>query len=701
MEKNAYTLEQSLRTRNTGVLMSLVLIPSVLVFMYIDHVSPILSGILGWRMAALVPLLLFLPYAFFFFEAHKRLATPLHIAQLAGLMIMMCGISAGLMTRPGFPEFGRTGLISSLLVCIFGVFVFAGSARTYFFAIVVPPLAAMDAYVVTVGKLLPQIEKTWFISNPSAVAIVLGVLAVYQETSNRREFRARTELRLAEESLRKSEKKFRDLFDHAEIGMFRSRIDGSRFLDVNRKFLEIFGRSREEMVGGSSEIHWADPRERAQMVRILTRDGRVTNYECGMLDARGTLHNCLTSLRLDSEGVLEGSLVDVTERKQLEAEKLELERRIASAKKLESLGILAGGVAHNFNNLLAVILGNAEMLRDMQPAGSESAVIVNEITKAGYRSRSLIDQLLAMGRRQVLELRPLDLNEVIRDCSGMLRKALRENIKINYHLSGSSCPVTADPGRIEEVLLNLALNAQDAISREGQLTIATAEVVLERKNDSVPPGMYVLLAVSDTGEGMGQETMAKIFDPFFTTKEPGKGTGLGLSTVYGVVKQHKGSIEVESRQGAGTRFSIYFPRTELPLQGKKTESGQPIGGNETILLVEDEDSIRRLVSRQLSALGYTVLEASDGTTALKVFEEHTGVVDLLLTDVVMPYMNGRELRDRLHFRAPAMKVLYMSGHGHDVVTGYVADGGEMPLIAKPFSSQDIASRVRSILDRGQ
>jgi two-component system cell cycle sensor histidine kinase/response regulator CckA len=556
----------------------------------------------------------------------------------------------------------------------------------------------MDVYVVMAGKFLPQIQKTWFISNPSAVAIVLGVLALYQERSGRREFRARTELKHAEESLRKSEKKFHDLFDYAEIGMFRSKLDGTRLLDANGKFLEIFGRSREEMIGGSSEIHWADPRERAEMVRILNRDGRVTNYECGMLDARGRVHTCLISLRLSSDGTLEGSLVDVTERKQLEAEKLELERRVASAKKLESLGILAGGVAHNFNNLLAVILGNAEMLRDILPVGSDSAAIVTEITKAGYRSRSLIDQLLAMGRRQVLELRPLDLNEVIRDCSAILRKALRENIVIDYRLSLSSCPVTADPGRIEEVLLNLALNAQDAIPREGQMTIATAEVLLEQSQDSIPPGRYVLLAVSDTGEGMAPETMAKIFDPFFTTKEPGRGTGLGLSTVYGIVKQHSGSIGVESRPGGGTQFRIYLPRTDVPLQEKNDESGQPIGGRETILLVEDEDPIRRLVSRQLSALGYTVLEAADGVSALRVFEEHEGSVDLLLTDVVMPRMNGRELHDRLCILAPAMKVLYMSGYGQDVVTSYGAQDREMPLIAKPFASQDIASRVRSILD---
>jgi len=705
MEKDVYFLEQSLRTRNTGVLASLVAIPVVIAFMYIDHTLPLLSGILGWRVVAIIPSLLFLTFALFFFEAHQRLTIPLHVAQLASVMVMMCGICAELATRPDFPQFGRSALVSSLLVCIFAVFVLAGGARRYLLAILVLPLAVMSAYLLMQGKSLSQVEKAWLISNPAAIAVILGVFALYQERSDRREFRARTRLKLAEESLRRSEKKFRELFDHAEIGMFRSRPDGSELLDVNPKFLEIFGGSREEMIGRSSAIHWADPGEREEMIRILNKDGRVTNYECGMRDAQGEVHNCLASLRLDpDQGFLEGSLVDVTERKQLEAEKLELERRFASAKKHESLSMLAGGVAHNFNNLLAVILGNAEVLRDTLPAGSDSAAFIAEITKAGYRSRDLIDQLLATGRRQVLELRPLDLNDLVRDCSAMMRKAIRENIAIDYRLSASPCPIQADPGRIEEILLNLAMNAQDAIPREGRLTIGTTEVFLDlshaRPQAEIRPGRCILLTVSDTGEGMDQETMTKIFDPFFTTKEPGKGTGLGLSTVYGIVKQHDGSIEVESQPGTGTQFKIYFPLTEvLPQAAGGGEQVQPTGGSETVLLVEDEEPIRRLLARQLRGLGYTVLEAADGTCALRVFEEHEGIVHLLLTDVVMPHMNGRELHDRLLIRAPGVKVLFMSGYGQDVVTSYVAQDGDVPLIAKPFTGHAIASRVREILDK--
>ena len=423
------------------------MIPVVLAFVYVDHRLPPLSGILAWRAAAIVASLLFLLFALFFFTAYRRSTIAVHIVQMVGVMAMMCGITAALATRPDFPQFGRTALISSLLVCIFAVFVFAGGARKHLLVILVLPLAAMSVYILTVGGFLPQIEKAWLITNPCAIAVVLGVAAMYQEKSIRTEFHSRTELKLTEESLRRSEKKFRELFDNAEIGMFRSRRDGSALLDFNRKFSEIFDGSRSEMIGSSSSIRWADPRERDGMVRLLDRDGHATNYECRLLDVHDRVHGCLVSVRLDADqGILEGSVIDVTDRKLLETEKLELERRIASAKKLESLGILAGGVAHNFNNLLAVILGNTELLRDLLPAGADSALCIKEIFKAGDRSQVLIDQLLTMGRRQVLELQPLDLNDVLRNCGEMLRRSLRENIAIDCQPSAFPCPVMADPG---------------------------------------------------------------------------------------------------------------------------------------------------------------------------------------------------------------------------------------------------------------
>jgi two-component system cell cycle sensor histidine kinase/response regulator CckA len=702
---SSYSFETSTKTRNIGLVMSLLLVPLVLIFMYIDHVSPSLHGIIGWRIGALVPALFFLPYALFVFPRHPRLAVPLHILQLSGLIIMMCGISAELATRPEFPQFGRTALISSLLVCIFADFVFAGGARKYLFAVIVPPLAVMGVYVVAAREVLTQTERVWLISNPAAMAIVVSIFGLYQETLSVKDHRGRTELKRAEDALRESEKKYHDLFENAEVGMFRMRLDGWEVIDVNRKFLELTGRTRQEVIGSRSTALWADPREREEMQRILARDGGVTNYECRLLNARGEVRSCLQSLKLFAgPGILEGSLVDITERKHAEAERLDLERRIASSQRLESLGILAGGLAHNFNNLLTVIIGHAELLRETLPGDLDSASSVREITKAGYRSRDLISQLLALGRRQAFELKPLDLNKVVRDSSSMLRHALRENIAIDYHLFASPCPVAADSGRMEEVLLNLALNAQDAIPREGRLSIATTEVFLNgafaRRQKDLPPGRYILLTVSDTGGGMDAETVGKIFDPFFTTKEPDKGTGLGLSTVYSIVKQHNGSIEVDSRPGAGTRFMIHIPRgMDLPHDALSSQPEQPAGGSETILLVEDEAPIRSLLSRHLRALGYTVLEAADGVLALHLSAEHAGVIHILVTDEVMPRMNGTELFERLREVMPGVKVLFMSGYQRDVISSHILKGEEMELLAKPFTGQALAARVREILDR--
>ena len=938
---DSYFLETRTKTRNLGLVMSLILVPIMLAFMYIDHSTPMLRGILGWRIGALVPGLVFLAYVVFLYPKHPGAAVPLHIAQMTGLMVMMCGISADLSTRPDLPPFARTGLISSLIVCIFVDFVFATGARKYLFAVLMPPLAAMAAYVITAGRVLTPMEQAWLISNPSALAAGLSILALYQERSSVKQFRARQELDGAQGALRESERKYRDLFENAQVGMFRTSDDGSEILDVNRRLLEIGGRTREEVIGSSAASLWADPGERGEMRRQLLRDGMVTNFECRLLDAHEDAHICLLSMKLyPGLGILEGSLVDITEhkkagqwmevlkhsidsavdgaywlgengnivyvnasgcralgytheelltlgvwdvapavnrerwatmwtrlkeqktgsgefqhrrkdgslfpaeintsyvrfgdqefavgfahditerkkleaeretvwqrlefviattrtgldiidedyvvqyidparrklmgdpkgrpcfeyfrglsqpcidcamrqaletrtiqvreqtapdgerratqvtalpysneegtwmvaevivditdRKRAEAERLDMERRIAASQKLEGLGILAGGVAHNFNNLLTVILGHAELLRDTVPRELDSAASVQEIIKAGYRSRDLIGQLLALGRKQVLELRPLDLNGVVRECSAMLRQAVRENIAIEYRLSDSPCPVAADPGRMEEVLLNLALNAQDAIPREGRLSIATTETVLEgtfaRRHDDAPPGRYVLLTVSDTGEGMDEQTVGRIFDPFFTTKEQGKGTGLGLSTVYGIVKQHEGSIEVESRPGAGTRFLIYLPTSSAlrqdtaPPQAERTARG-----NETVLLVEDEEPIRTLLSLNLRGLGYTVLEAEDGVAALRVSSDHGDRFHILVTDVVMPRMNGTELHERLREKMPDLKVLFISGHKRDVISSHISQNVE--LLTKPFTGLALAFRVREILDR--
>jgi signal transduction histidine kinase/ActR/RegA family two-component response regulator len=396
--------------------------------------------------------------------------------------------------------------------------------------------------------------------------------------------------------------------------------------------------------------------------------------------------------------------VDIGERKKAESERLELERRMLSAQKLEGLGILAGGVAHNFNNLLAVMLGHAQLLRDRTLGEVDFKAAVQEIIKAGFRSRDLIGQLLAIGRRQAIELAPLDLNQVITDSRAILRQAIRENITLEFRLASTPCPVMADAGRIEQILLNLALNAQDAILRDGSLIFETSETVLgrarARRHGDMAQGRYILLTVSDTGAGMDRETMDRIFDPFFTTKEEGKGTGLGLSTVYGIVKQHGGNIEVESEPGHGTRFNIYLPRTDIPLRRSRDASPtQDREGTETLLLVEDQDPVRMLLCRQLRNLGYTVLEAASGAAALRIAAEHKGDLQLLLTDVILEGMNGRELYDVLSREREGIKVLYMSGYAKGVLEDHGVAGEGLSFLQKPFDMHALAAKVREVLDQ--
>ena len=375
-----------------------------------------------------------------------------------------------------------------------------------------------------------------------------------------------------------------------------------------------------------------------------------------------------------------------------------------SAQKLEGLGLLAGGVAHDFNNLLAVILGYAEILRNQLPAGSEARMSVEEILKAAGRSRDLTRQLLAIGRRQSLSMEPVDLNRVIRGSENLLRRMVRESIAIELHGSPELGLVMADAGQIEQVIINLAANAQDAMPQGGTLTIETCDAVLDDEfaaQHDIAPGRHVRLSVSDTGEGMAKATLDKIFDPFFTTKAEGEGTGLGLSTVYGIVKQHRGSIDVQSEPGRGTRFDIHFPLTDvLPMCAGVEEPRDAETGAETVLVVEDQDQLRELVCRRLRQAGHVVLDAPDGASALRMAAEYPGAVDLLITDVVLPGMNGRELYDALAVPRPGVKVLFMSGYTGDVLSenGIRTEG--VDLIQKPFSLQDFGAKVRDVLSRG-
>ncbi len=426
--------------------------------------------------------------------------------------------------------------------------------------------------------------------------------------------------------------------------------------------------------------------------RMFARDGRVLWFrdEAVMLD------------QMDGRPLLmQGVLYDITEHKRLEDQ-------LRHSQKMEAVGQLAGGVAHDFNNLLMLIQAHNERLRGRFAPGEPGHQDSLEIDGAVTRAASLIQQLLAFGRKQVLQTKVLDLNLVVTEVAKMLGRLITNHIELRVMLALEIGCVKADPGQIEQIILNLAVNARDAMPQGGELVLETKNAQVgeahARNRDGVPPGKYVMLAVTDTGVGMGSETQAHMFEPFFTTKEPGKGTGLGLATVYGVVKQMDGSICVRSEPGKGTTFEIYLPyveraaEKEAPGPGTRTALAAAPDGTETVLLVEDQEGIRDLVQEFLQRKGYTVLHAVDGDDALRIAGAHNEQIHLLVTDVVMPNIGGQELARRLTPLRPQMKVLFMSGYPEHASRGEEAVDRNVPVLLKPFLLDTLARKVRSVLD---
>jgi signal transduction histidine kinase len=382
----------------------------------------------------------------------------------------------------------------------------------------------------------------------------------------------------------------------------------------------------------------------------------------------------------------------------------ESQQQLRHSQKMEAVGRLAGGVAHDFNNLLTVINGYTELLAKQIDGHGSGRRLVDEIQRASGRAAALTRQLLAFGRKQVLQAKPLDLNSVVAGLEKMLRRVLGENVELRIKSDPGLAHVLADPGQIEQVILNLVINARDAMPEGGRLTVRTANVEIDeadvRRGRGARPGPHVRLAVSDTGVGISPDLQARIFEPFFTTKEPGEGTGLGLSTVDGIVRQHEGSIEVESAPGRGSTFAIHLMRCDEdpePVEPRPADD-TPSRGTETVLVLEDEDAVREMVCEIVRERGYRVLVARHPDDAIRIAERHEGPIDLLLTDVVMPGMSGRAVAQRLQPLRPEMRVLYISGYpdarlGHQ----HVLDPGE-PLLQKPFTPRALALRMREILD---
>ena len=402
----------------------------------------------------------------------------------------------------------------------------------------------------------------------------------------------------------------------------------------------------------------------------------------------------------DSDGRIMGASAisrDISERKRLE-------EQVRQSQKMEAIGQLAGGVAHDFNNLLTIISGYSDMLLSSLKADNPAREILAEIQRAGEKAASLTRQLLAFSRKQVLEPRVLDLNAIVTDTEKMLRRLIGEDLSLTTVLAPELGRVKADPGQLEQVIVNLVVNARDAMPEGGQITIETANVEVDQAyfqtRPEVQPGSYVVLAVSDTGHGMDEATKARIFEPFFTTKGPGKGTGLGLATVYGIVKQSGGSIYVYSEPGLGSTFKIYLPlvKDEIPARKSSPGTNPPSRGKETILLVEDEVAVRAITRFALQSFGYTVLEARDGQEAIRLCEEQKPAIDLLVSDVVMPEMSGRQLTERLLTMVPRLKVLYVSGYTDDAIVRHGVLEPGAAFLQKPFTPKALANKVREVLD---
>lgn len=510
-----------------------------------------------------------------------------------------------------------------------------------------------------------------------------------------------------EEALRTSEEKYQSLFKNAQVALFRNRLSDGKVLEINERYAKLSGYSNIEdcMAEFNAAAAWVDPNGRKKFLKILHENGFVSDYETEIIRRDGThIWISFSATIFPEQGFLEGSIVDITERKKSEKKQEKLQLQLNQAQKMESVGRLAGGVAHDFNNMLSIILGNAEIImEDMDPS---NPIITNleEIYKAAERSTNLTRQLLAFARKQTIAPKILNLNHILEDMLKMLMRLIGENIDLTWNPAPNLWPVKIDPSQIDQILANLCVNARDAIKSVGKVTIETDNISFDeaycKEHEGFNPGDYVMMAVSDNGSGMDKEILDNLFEPFFTTKVIGQGTGLGLATVYGIVKQNNGFINVYSEPGEGTTFKIYLPvHSKTAVSNQKDFKKASLKGNETILLVEDEKAILRMTKMMLERLGYTVLTASAPNEAISIMAvSNINEIHLLMTDVVMPEMNGRDLSKKLLTMYPGLKCLFMSGYTANVIAHHgVLDTG-VQFISKPFSMQDLAAKVRDVLD---
>jgi PAS domain S-box-containing protein len=512
-----------------------------------------------------------------------------------------------------------------------------------------------------------------------------------------------TERRLREQRAEENEERIASIIDSAMDAVI-SIDEQQRIVLFNSSAEVMFGAPASEVLGQTLE-RFLPSSARSVHAQHVERFG-ATQVTRRRMEALGALKGVradgsefpieasISQALLGGRKVYTAIIRDVTERQRIEA-------HLRQTQKMESIGRLAGGVAHDFNNLLTVIGGCAADLAAQVHQDSGRALLA-ELNEATQRASALTRQLLAFSRQQVVAPRPLDLSAVVRDAQSMLQRLLGEDIALRIHLGADLRLVQADPGYLTQILINLAVNARDALPRGGHLAIQTRNVTLDalacERHSGAQPGAYVLLDVADNGTGMSDEVKARAFEPFFSTKGLGKGTGLGLSVTLGIVQQFGGHIELTSEVDVGTEIEIYLPA--MPEQAARAPSIRPAQPrrNETILLVEDEAGVRRVAMRILKAAGYKVLDADGASRAMALFEEHGATIDLLVTDVVMPEMDGRRLAEQLHQKRPDLRVLYMSGYTDDAVVRYGISHAEMAFLQKPFSGPDLQAKVRALLD---
>jgi two-component system cell cycle sensor histidine kinase/response regulator CckA len=512
----------------------------------------------------------------------------------------------------------------------------------------------------------------------------------------------------AERSIGKqAEERFTTVLHASPVGMVLTRLSDGRILDANRAALEMFGYERHEMVGSSArELQtWRDAPKRELLITRLEAEGRVPNFDIVGRTKSGETVEVLGSLELvevDSQRCMLSFLVDMTERKRREEELRRKEEELRSSQNLEAIGRLAGGIAHDFNNLLTVIGGNASFLQETMKA-PEQREVVDEISAAATRAAALTRQLLDFSRKQPTEPLPLDLATSVSALTPILARTLGEKVSLVVTVEEAPSVVLANAGQIDQVIMNLVLNARDALADGGKLSIATQNVTLDEVEAAlVSPrataGNWVMLSVRDTGEGMDAATIEHIFEPFFSTKGVGRGTGLGLATVYAIVSRAGGFILVESELGQGTVFKVYLPRVEESAASDCQQPRVARAQGEVVLLVEDDPAVRTLTARLVRDLGYTALLADGSEQALDIVKRRQSPIDLILTDVVMPGMNGRELVDELCSELPDARVLFVSGYADDATLVERVRRRESAFLAKPFTRSELGAKLRELLD---